>query len=141
MTIMTVLNAPLQASKTTKARAIVYWTTLVILEFALLSGGAAYLLRAGYAVEGIQQLGYPLYFVSILGFWKIMGGIALLVPRFPRLQEWAYAGIFFDLTGGAVSHIAVGNSAWHVLTTLIFATILLINWATRKNVSTIWKRN
>ena len=50
-----------------------------------------------------RQLGYPMYFFAILGVWKVLGAIAILVPRFPRLKEWAYAGIFFDLTGAAAS--------------------------------------
>jgi hypothetical protein len=59
------------------------------------------------AVEAVVRLGYPAYFVAILGFWKVLGGIALLVPRFPRLKEWAYAGAFFDLTGAAASKCGV----------------------------------
>ena len=54
-------------------------------------------------VEGIVHLGYPLYFITIIGFWKVLGAITLLAPGFPRLKEWAYAGIFFDLTGAAAS--------------------------------------
>lgn len=57
----------------------------------------------------VPVLGYPTYFFAILGFWKVLGAIAILVPRFPRLKEWAYAGIFFDLTGAAASCAAVGG--------------------------------
>ena len=80
------------------------------------------------------RLGYPVYFVSILGFWKVLGFIAILVPRFPRLKEWAYAGIFFDLTGAAVSHVATGDYgiyAFHVLATVFLAVLAIASWALR----------
>ena len=72
-----------------------YWTTTIIIAFILLSGGVAELVRQKDTVEGMVHLGYPVYFVSILGVWKVLGAVALLAPRFPRLKEWAYAGVFF----------------------------------------------
>lgn len=88
-------------------------------------------------VEGIVHvLGYPMYFMTILGLWKVLGAIALLVPRFPRLKEWAYAGIFFNVTGTAASHAAVGDSdygiyAFHVLVNLFLAVLVVASWALR----------
>ncbi len=84
--------------------------------------------------EAMVLLGYPLYFFHILGFWKVLGAIAILVPRFPRLKEWAYAGIFFDLTGAAASCVAVGGSgpyAFHVLAPLVLAALAIASWALR----------
>ncbi len=98
-----------------KTKGIVYWVTTAFLAFVLLSGGAAELARRRENVEGLVHLGYPLYFVTIIGVWKVLGAIALLVPRFPRLKEWAYAGIFFNITGAAVSHAVCGDAAWHVI--------------------------
>lgn len=114
-----------------RTRTIAYWTTIVILEFTLLSGGIADLVHVKATVDGMLHLGYPLYFVTLLGFWKVMGGIALLLPRFPRVQEWAYAGIFFDFSGAMVSHVASGDSAGHIITTLVFALITVASWALR----------
>ena len=74
-----------------KTKAIGYWASTAILAFALLSGATAQLAHQQKTLEGVVQLGYPVYFVTILGFWKVLGGIALL-PGFPRLKEWAYAG-------------------------------------------------
>ena len=80
------------------------------------------------------QLGYPLYFFAILGIWKVLGAIAILVPGFPRLKEWAYAGIFFDLTGAAASCAAVGGYgayAFHVIAPLILTGFTVASWALR----------
>ncbi len=80
----------------------------------------------GTAHGFVPVLGYPMYFFAILGFWKVLGAIAILVPRFPRLKEWAYAGIFFDLTGAAASCAAVGGYgayAFHVIAPLIIAVL------------------
>ena len=98
-----------------RAKSIAYWTTTVLVAFSM-SGGIAQLARVPGVVDGfVRVLGYPPYFVTILGFWKVCGAIAILVPRFPRLKEWAYAGIFFDLTGASASSAAVGGGAFHIL--------------------------
>ena len=85
-------------------------------------------------------LGYPLYFFAILGFWKVLGAIAILAPRFPRLKEWAYAGIFFDLTGAAASVAAVGvygTYAFHIIAPLVIAGLTVASWALRPQSRTI----
>jgi len=76
-------------------------------------------------------LGYPAYFVAILGFWKVLGVIALLVPGYHRLKEWAYAGVFFDLAGAAASHVACGSATWHVALPVVLAALTVISWALR----------
>jgi len=100
-----------------------------------MSGGVAQLLQYRANPHGIvPELGYPMYFFAILGVWKILGAITILVPRFPRLKEWAYAGIFFDLTGAAVSCAAVGGYGaygFHVLAPLMIAGLTIISWALR----------
>jgi DoxX-like family len=108
-----------------------YWTTTTIIAIAFLSGGAAYLAGAGFALQGMLALGYPAYFVTILGAWKALGGIAILAPRSPRLKEWAYAGIAFDLSGAALSHIAVGDPAAKVVAPLVMLGIAAASWALR----------
>ena len=120
---------------TTKAKNIAYWTTTILVAFSIGSGGVAQLARLPGTVDGfVHILGYPLYFVTILGFWKVLGAIAILVPRFPRLKEWAYAGIFFDLTGAAASSAAVGGYgayAFHIVAPLILAVLTVASWALR----------
>jgi hypothetical protein len=127
---------------TTKAKNIVYWTTTVLIAFFIGSGGVAQLARVPDTVKGfVHILGYPLYFVTILGVWKVLGAIAILVPRFPRLKEWAYAGIFFDLTGAAASSAAVGGSggvyAFHILAPLVLAVVAVASWALRPPSRTV----
>ena len=114
-----------------KTRTIAYWATTGFLAFNLLSGAVAELAQRSDNAEGMLQLGYPLYFMLIIGVWKILGTIAILVPRFPRLKEWAYAGIFFNMTGAAVSHAVVGDASWHVIYTGFLAALAVASWALR----------
>ena len=120
---------------TTKARNIAYWTTTALVAFFIGSGGVAQIAQYLGKPHGIVPvLGYPMYFFAILGFWKVLGAIAILAPRFPRLKEWAYAGIFFDLTGAAASCAAVGGYgvyAFHILAPLILAVLLMASWTLR----------
>jgi uncharacterized membrane protein YphA (DoxX/SURF4 family) len=113
------------------ARNIIYWIATALTAFVFLSGGVNELLRPGYLMQGMTHLGYPAYFVLILGVWKILGGLTVLVPRFPMVKEWAYAGMFFDLTGAAASHAAVGDPAVKVATPLIIVGIVIASWALR----------
>jgi hypothetical protein len=116
---------------TTKNHRIAYWVTTAILAFVMLSGGVADVLRQHDTAAGMVQLGYPLYVMTILGIWKLLGGATVLAPGLPRLKEWAYAGAVFDLTGAAASHLAVGDDVRHILTPLGFAAIALASWALR----------
>ncbi len=120
---------------TTKARNIAYWTTTGLVAFFIGGGGIAQIWQYKVNPHGIVPvLGYPLYFFAILGFWKVLGALAILAPRFPRLKEWAYAGIFFDLTGAAASCAAVGGYGaygFHVLAPLIITGFMVASWVLR----------
>jgi hypothetical protein len=126
---------------TTKAKNIAYWTTTGLIAFFIGGGGVAQIAQyLGNPHGVVPVLGYPMYFFAILGFWKVLGAIAILVPRLPRLKEWAYAGIFFDLTGAAASCAAVGGYgayAFHVLAPLILAVLAVASWALRPESRTI----
>jgi len=119
---------------TTKAKLIAYWITTILLAF-FMTGGVAQILQYRANPHGVvPELGYPMYFFLILGIWKVLGAIAILVPRFPRLKEWAYAGIFFDLTGAAASCAFVGGYgayAFHVIAPLLIAGLTVASWALR----------
>jgi DoxX-like family len=114
-----------------KIKAAGYWTATIILALAIFSGGAAQAAHQPETIHGIELLGYPLYFITILGIWKILGAVVILIPRFPRFKEWAYAGIFFEMTGASLSHAISGSAWWHVLVTFIFAALVIISWALR----------
>ena len=120
---------------TAKAKNIAYWTMTILVAFFIGSGGVAQIAQfLGNPHGVVPDLGYPMYFFAILGFWKALGAIAILVPRFPRLKEWAYAGIFFDLTGAAASCAAVGGYGaygFHVIAPLILAGLTVGSWALR----------
>lgn len=109
----------------------IYWLSTGLLAAAMLSGGIAELILRPETVRGMNALGYPAYFVQLLGFWKVAGVVALLAPRLPRLKEWAYAGMFFNMTGAALSHVAADSAAWHLPVTLSFAVLTLVSWLLR----------
>lgn len=114
-----------------KAKVIGYWVCTVLLVFFFLPGGIFYAMRGAAAVEAVHRLGFPMYFCVFLGVWKVLGSIALVVPRFPLVKEWAYAGFFFDLTGAAVASGATGAAWWHVAAPLSIIAILYGSWALR----------
>lgn len=116
---------------TTNHHRIAYWVTTALVALTMLSGGAANALQQHDAAAGMAHLGYPPYFVTILGIWKLLGGVTLLWPGLPRLKEWAYAGIVFDLTGATISHLAMGDGVRHAVTPLVIAALALASWALR----------
>jgi hypothetical protein len=118
-----------------KGRSIGYWVTTGLVAFFIGGGGLSQIWQYKVSPHGVVPLlGYPMYFFAILGFWKFFGALTILVPGFPRLKEWAYAGIFFDLTGAAVSCAAVGGYGaygFHVIAPLIIAGLMVASWALR----------
>ena len=114
-----------------KARVIGYWVCTVLVGLAFLSGGIVDVLHLPQALEGMTHLGYPPYFMTILGVWKVLGALAILLPRLPLLKEWAYAGMIFDLTGASASHIAVGDDVGHIVTPLVLVALTVGSWALR----------
>lgn len=113
----------------TRVQKIVYWFATIVLALGLLGTGVQQLLRVEAVgalgppfAWGIEQMGYPLYLLTILGVWKILGAAAILVPKYPLLKEWAYAGIFILLTSALFSHVASG----HPWTEFIAASTLLL---------------
>lgn len=91
------------------ARTIGYWTTTALVALAM--GASAFGYLSGAMNEAMGDLGYPLHFILLLGTWKALGAIGLLVPALPRVKEWVYAGFFFTFTGAAIAHAAVGDLA------------------------------
>jgi hypothetical protein len=111
------------------ARTIAYWITTVLFSLALGASGLADLAHAQPLVDAFDALGYPGYLLTLLGGWKLLGVIAILAPGVPRLKEWAYAGFFFELSGGAFSHLASGVGSPTM--TIVLAALGLASWALR----------
>src|SRR5262245_28194174 len=125
-----------------RAKGFTYWSCTALVAFFMISGGFANLYLP-QSISGLVKLGYPPFFASILGVWKVLGSIAILVPRFPRLKEWAYAGITFELTGAAVTNAVVGEiggplgAGAHIAAPLIIAAMALLSWALRPETRTL----
>src|SRR6478672_9912515 len=110
---------------------VAYWVCTALVVFFIGSGGLAYVMRVPDVVAGVVALGFPVYFIVLLGVWKVLGSIAILVPGFPLIKEWAYAGIVFDLTGAAAASFATGGEWWHVAAPLTIAALAAASWALR----------
>ena len=119
----------------TKRNQIIFWIATLWLASGMLATGILQLFRAKAegalappGVYGITHLGYPIYFLTILGVWKLLGVVALLIPKFPLLKEWAYAGFFFVMSGAIFSHIAVGDSLREVFPSLLLLILTVVSW-------------
>jgi len=110
----------------TKRNKIIYWIATLWLSLGMVSTGIVQLMKMKEETDMMAHLGYPLYFLTLLGVWKILGVVAVLIPKFPLLKEWAYAGFFFAMSGAVVSHLANGDAA----TELFGPTLLIILTAT-----------
>ena len=117
---------------TSRYRVIGYWVTTALVVFELALGGVWDILRVPQVRDLIERLGYPQYFLVILEIWKLLGAVALVIPRFPRLKEWAYAGVLFDLTGAVASLLASGLVDAGTLAYPITMTgVAVTSWALR----------
>ena len=114
----------------TKSKTIGYWVTTGILVFCM-TGGIFELLSVKATIDGIIRLGYPPYIIPVLGLGKVLAILAILWPGVPRLKEWAYAGIFFNMMGAFASHVAHHDPAWSLAVTVTIAAITLASWALR----------
>jgi len=111
-----------------KRNKIIYWITTIFLSIGMTAGGIQQMFQIGGYNEIVSSLGYPLYLLSILGVWKILGVIAILIPKFPILKEWAYAGFFFAMSGALISHLAVGQAFSEALPSLILLVVTVLSW-------------
>ena len=108
-----------------------YWLTTVLGPTSFVIGGVLGIRQSPEVVQGIHHLGYPLYFVTLLSVWKLLGALVITAPGLPRLKEWAYAGFVFDLTSAAISHAAVGDGVLDIVSPLIFLALLAASYALR----------
>lgn len=111
-----------------KRNKIIYWVATIWLALGMFSGGIFQFMKMEDAVKSFTHLGYPLYFLTILGVWKILGVIAILIPKFPLLKEWAYAGFFFAMSGAIVSHLALGDDFEELFPSILSLVLVIVSW-------------
>ena len=112
----------------TKRNKIIYWIATAWLALGMLSTGIVQLIHMKEEAEMMAHLGYPLYFLTILGTWKLLGVIAVLVPKCPLLKEWAYAGFFFAMSGAVFSHLALGDAAKEFFGPGLLIVLTIASW-------------
>ena len=112
----------------TKGNKIIYWVSTVWLALAMLASGLQQLFHTKSFVDIMVPLGYPMYFLTILGVWKVLGVIAVLIPKHALLKEWAYAGFFFAMSGAVISHIASGSNLVELVPSSMLLVITIISW-------------
>ena len=112
----------------TKRNKIIYWIATIWLALGMTSTGIVQLMKMPEELEMITRLGYPAYFLTIIGVWKLLGVIAVLVPKFPLIKEWAYAGFFFNMTGALFSHAVMGGSASDFFGPALLIVLIAVSW-------------
>jgi uncharacterized membrane protein YphA (DoxX/SURF4 family) len=122
-----------------KRNKIIYWIATAWLALGMLSTGIVQVLKMKEEVDMITHLGYPVYFLTIIGIWKVLGVAALLIPKFPLLKEWTYAGFFFTMSGAVFSHLVMGDGAKEFFGPSLLIILTLVSWywrpADRKIIS------
>jgi hypothetical protein len=111
-----------------KANKIIYWVATIWLSLGMVSTSLVQILKRKEDVAFILQLGYPEYFLTIIGVWKLLGVVAILLPRFWLVKEWAYAGFFFMMSGAIFSHIAMHNGIAEIAPALLLLALTVVSW-------------
>ena len=118
-----------------KRKRIIYWIATIWLCLGMVATGVQQLMHlpleealAPPGAHGMSALGYPAYLLTIIGIWKLLGTLALLIPARPVLKEWAYAGFFFLLTGALFSHLSVGHGAAELFPAGLLLVMLGLSW-------------
>jgi uncharacterized membrane protein len=115
-----------------KTKLIIYWLTTAMVAVGMFGSGMAQVFHAKAMVDLVAPLGYPLYLLYIIGTWKVLGAITIVVPGFKLVKEWAYAGLFFVMTGAFISHLLSGDHSVKGLIGPLFQTVFIIlSWYLR----------
>jgi hypothetical protein len=111
-----------------KRNKIIYWVFTAWLALGMTSTGIVQLIRTPEEVDLMTRLGYPVYFLIIIGVWKLLAAVAILVPKFPLVKEWAYAGMFFNMSGALFSHMVVGSVMVEYIPPILMLTLIFMSW-------------
>lgn len=112
----------------TKRNKLIYWIATIWLALGMTSTGIVQLVQMKEEVDKMTLMGYPPYFLTILGVWKILGVVAILIPKFPLLKEWAYAGFFFIMSGAVFSHLALNDGAKEFFGPTLLLILTVVSW-------------
>lgn len=111
-----------------KRNKIIYWVATLWLSLGMLSTAIVQILRLEEEADMFKHLGYPVYFLIILGVWKILGVAAVLIPKSPTVKEWAYAGFFFAMSGAIISHLVLGDPFSEIAPALLLLVLTIVSW-------------
>ncbi len=112
-------------------RAVAYWIFTLLVVFENTAGFLWTLLHIEYLRVMLAHLGYPQYFMNIMGTWQLAAAAALIAPGFPLVKEWAYAGLLFNYSSAMISHMSVGDGPGLWIPALIFAVFSVCSWLLR----------
>ena len=112
-------------------RPVGYWLATAAVAGELALGGIWDIARLPFVADLVTGLGYPSYFLVLLGTWKVLGAFALLIPGHALLKEWAYAGAFFTYTGAIVSHLTTGYALGEIGLLAVLTILTVLSWALR----------
>jgi len=115
-------------NKSQKRNTIIYWIFTLWMSLGMVSTAIVQLMKNKDELANFTNLGYPSYLMIIIGIWKILGVIAILIPKFPLLKEWAYAGFFFVMSGAIISHIIVNDSINKIFPAVLLFVLVIISW-------------
>src|SRR5687768_3500935 len=116
-----------------KRNKIIYWIATIWLSLGMLSTGIVQLLKTEEEVDMMTHLGYPVYFLTIIGVWKILGVVAVLLPAGRQvflnlIREWAYAGFFIAMSGAVISHLIIGDEAKEFFGPTLLLILTMVSW-------------
>ena len=111
-----------------KRNKIIYWIATIWLALGMTSTGVVQLMQIEEETKSMERLGYPVYLLTLLGVWKILGVVAILIPKFTLVKEWAYAGFFFVMTGAVYSHLAVNDPAAELFGPGLLLMLTVLSW-------------
>lgn len=117
-----------------KSSTTIYWVTTVIVALAYFVTGVGNILRFNHIAQDMTHLGYPTYFLKIIGTWKILAAMVVVIPDIPRIKEWAFAGMIFDLTGAALSRYFMSDALLQIIIPLGIATLVTVNYLLRHSI-------
>lgn len=115
-------------NSSSKRNRIIYWIATLWLSLGMTATGIVQLSGTKEETDMFTRLGYPFYLLTIIGVWKLLGVLAVLVPKFPLVKEWAYAGFFFVMTGAVISHLVTGDAAKELFGPVLLIVLTIVSW-------------